>query len=223
MAFIHASRQLIDDPIHVIHTSTPGSAARFLQGRPEARGGGKVWIGCQIISKYARFKLRGIHQINRTFQCFSIQMNPYDIPIPKLPDRPARQRFRTDVADARPAAHAAESTIGQQRCVFQCLGVFQRDRDLRRLRHSRTDRAAAEHDHDLAGHDRVRPRGFHRVNRGLLVDKDAGGSDVFVYVVFPETRIDGRAFDDRSVRREVAAGKNQRAAERAVRRNDQAI
>src|SRR5437867_5450880 len=107
----HASFEGGDNLIHIKHTARPGASAGALQGGPEA---GVIWefgVRSQIGPRGARSKhldalcggkFSGAFpdQIYAGFDSVPINHDTNDIAIEQLANRPTRERFRPDMADA---------------------------------------------------------------------------------------------------------------------------
>src|SRR5262249_36302831 len=110
-------------------TAAPGSTADTLQRRPQSRVVRQIRIGSQIrprrsTRQHSRSLLRSelhllfANQIDAPLQPIAVDDNADAVAITDLADRPARQRFRPDVADAGPRRDAGEASIGEERDVL---------------------------------------------------------------------------------------------------------
>ena len=116
--------------IDVVDASAPCAAARILQRGPQARVVRQLGIGREVGARrplapgFASPASTPIAtpssptRLTDAFERVAIDDDLNEIAVAQLADRPARQRFRRHVADARARRDAAEPRVGEHRDVL---------------------------------------------------------------------------------------------------------
>src|SRR5881628_316539 len=104
-------RHGLDDRVDVVDTATPRPSADVLQRRPQPRVIGQIGVGRQIGAWRSRREharalvdpevaIAVAHEIDRALQAIAVDDDLDQVAVQHLADGTARERFRTDVADA---------------------------------------------------------------------------------------------------------------------------
>src|SRR5205814_1841879 len=101
-------------------------------------------------------------EVDAPLQPHAIDDDTDAVPVAEFADRAAGERFRADVADARPGRDAAEPGVGQDVHVLAPGQVLERRGHLVGLLHAGTERAAATEDQHVARLDAYAPGSFER-------------------------------------------------------------
>src|SRR5262249_60466574 len=122
--------------------------------------------------------------------------------------RPATRAPGPDVANPRARGVPGDGRVRNHRLFLAPREMLERGGDLVDLLHSRAQGAAADQGQDVAGLETARALALDGGDRVALAREDARGARLAIDAVGAHhRRVDGRALDDRTLGRQVAARK----------------
>src|ERR1039458_4660101 len=131
--------QAFQNGVDIEDAAAPGSAAHFLQGGPEARGGGqrgirrKMRMGrTRIECVVAVFDAAVNEEIHCAFETRAIDDDFDLVTFAHFAEGAAGQGFGSDVADAGAGGDAAETGVGEHRDFLAESEIAERGGDLDR-------------------------------------------------------------------------------------------
>src|ERR1043166_149910 len=207
------AREFLQNRFHIINTTAPRSAAGLLECGPKARIGGQFCGGGKVFSRAPRgqhprplpgaeFPAVFTHEIDTALQSAPINDDADPISVSEFSDWSARERLRPDMADARAGGNAGEAGVGEQGDVLAEREMLERGGQLVSFFHAGAHRSTAGQDQHVALGD----ASFLDCGNGVTFPGENTRGAFFAINAFRvyEAAIDGRAFNHRSFRREIA-------------------